>query len=62
MQRLGWTPRLSTDDAIAMTAEWYRAYAEGHEDMRALTLAQIDRFCGNRTPMNQFEGKRPACA
>lgn len=62
MQRLGWASRLTTDEAIAMIAQWYRTYAEGDADMRALTLAQIDRFCGIETTMNQLEGKRPVCA
>ncbi|MBX7495802.1 CDP-glucose 4,6-dehydratase [Qipengyuania sp. 6B39] len=61
-QRLGWQPRLTTDEAIAMTAEWYRTYAAGRDDLREFTLDQIDRFCGIEPSMNQQEGKRPVCA
>lgn len=40
---LGWTPALDLAEAIAWTAEWYRAAATG-SDMAALTLAQINRY------------------
>jgi CDP-glucose 4,6-dehydratase len=42
---LGWRPRWRLDDALAATAEWYRAFHSGADaaTMRALTLAQIDR-------------------
>lgn len=36
---LHWRPRLSLDDALALTAQWYRA-----DDKRAATMAQIDHF------------------
>jgi CDP-glucose 4,6-dehydratase len=39
--RLGWAPRLSLDEALRLTLEWYKAFHEG-KDMRAFTLAQID--------------------
>jgi len=42
-QRLGWTPRLNFDDTIAMTANWYSAWACG-QDMAALTTAHITAF------------------
>ncbi|SMX47262.1 CDP-glucose 4,6-dehydratase [Actibacterium lipolyticum] len=41
---LGWRPRLTLDQAIQMTVEWYRKQAEG-ADMRALTEGQISRYC-----------------
>lgn len=40
---LGWRPRLDIDEALAWTADWYRAQAAG-EDVRALSLAQIARY------------------
>jgi CDP-glucose 4,6-dehydratase len=40
---LGWQPCLDFDTALDWTVDWYRAHAAG-EDMRALTLRQIDRF------------------
>jgi CDP-glucose 4,6-dehydratase len=42
-QSLGWRDRLPGRDAIAWTAEWYRAVREG-KDARKTTLSQIDRF------------------
>ena len=42
-ERLGWRPRLSFEETIAMTADWYSAWARG-EDMAALTIAQITAF------------------
>lgn len=33
-QRLGWQPRLSLRDALAMTADWYRAQAAGADMLR----------------------------
>ena len=44
---LGWTPLLTLAENIAWTAEWYRAWAAA-EDVRPLTLEQIDRFMGAR--------------
>jgi CDP-glucose 4,6-dehydratase len=40
---LGWYPRLSLDDALAWTVEWYRAANEG-ADLRTVTLDQIQRY------------------
>ncbi|MFB0613098.1 CDP-glucose 4,6-dehydratase [Aurantiacibacter poecillastricola] len=45
-QRIGWRPRLTTDEAIAMTAQWYLAHAEGQRDMRQFTQQQIAQYCG----------------
>jgi CDP-glucose 4,6-dehydratase len=44
-ERLGWRPRLSFDETIDWTADWYRAFAAGG-DMRALSLAQTDAYLG----------------
>lgn len=40
---LGWRPRLSFDDCVAWTVEWYRRQAAG-EDMRAFIRRQIERY------------------
>jgi CDP-glucose 4,6-dehydratase len=40
---LGWRPAWDIDQALAQLVEWHRAEREG-ADMRALTLAQIERF------------------
>ncbi|MFT5445822.1 MAG: CDP-glucose 4,6-dehydratase [Gammaproteobacteria bacterium] len=40
---LGWAPRLSLDDALRNTAEWYRAWLSGR-DMREFSLQQIDDY------------------
>ncbi len=42
-QALGWRPRLSITEALAWTADWYRAFAEG-ENMPALSRAQLARY------------------
>jgi CDP-glucose 4,6-dehydratase len=40
---LGWRPRLTVDEAIALTATWYRAHLDGR-DVRALCDEQLDGF------------------
>lgn len=40
---LGWSPRLTLDQAVGLTTEWYRAHGEGG-DMTALTLRQIENY------------------
>jgi CDP-glucose 4,6-dehydratase len=42
-ERLGWCPPVALDSALQSIVEWHRALGE-KADMRALTLAQIDRF------------------
>ena len=42
-ERLGWHPRLSFEKTIAMTADWYSAWARS-VDVAALTTAQITTF------------------
>jgi CDP-glucose 4,6-dehydratase len=42
---LGWAPKLSLATALQWTVEWYRKYFE-KEDLRALTIEQIERFEG----------------
>jgi nucleoside-diphosphate-sugar epimerase len=40
--RLGWRPRLGLDDALRLTAEWYRAYLDDAGEALALLRRQID--------------------
>jgi CDP-glucose 4,6-dehydratase len=48
MQRLGWTPRWSTAQAIGATVEWYHRYATTpNADMHALSVAQVESFTGD---------------
>jgi CDP-glucose 4,6-dehydratase len=42
-QALGWAPRLSADEAIRWTADWYAARDRG-DDPLALCHAEIDRY------------------
>lgn len=46
---LGWRPRLSLPEALAMTVDWYRAHLDG-KDMQGVTLAQIEAYQGNIHP------------
>ena len=55
-QQLQWHPRLKSDQAIAMTAEWYRGFAGGDADLRALTENQIATYTGNDAPSFSSEG------
>jgi CDP-glucose 4,6-dehydratase len=41
--RLGWAPRLRLAEALEWIVDWYRNY-EAAGDVRALTLAQIERY------------------
>lgn len=43
--RLDWHPRLTTAGAVALTADWYKRYQ--HEDVYALCVEEINRFCNN---------------
>ena len=65
--RLGWRPRLSTEEAVTMSAEWYRAYARGNADMRAFSEAQIarysDQLSGSETGITEtLQGETAICA
>jgi len=40
---LGWTPRWPLDTALPRTLKWYQAWTR-HEDMRAVTLTQLDDY------------------
>ena len=41
--RLGWTPRLSLEESLRWTVDWYKRFEAG-EDAGTLTLDQIERF------------------
>ncbi len=41
--RLDWRPRMTLDQALAWTVDWYRSFQRG-EDMRALTEKQISNY------------------
>ncbi len=41
--RLGWRPPAALEEALAATVDWYREYESG-ADMRAVTLAQLERL------------------
>lgn len=57
--RLGWTSRLSLDEALAWTVDWYQAVLEG-KDARAMTLQQIHQFRAlRRGAVQQEEAERP---
>jgi CDP-glucose 4,6-dehydratase len=45
IEKLGWRPRLALDDALAMTVDWYQAYA-AQENLKVFTLEQIEKFSG----------------
>lgn len=61
-QRLGWRPRLTTAQAIGMTADWYRADAEGQADMRAFTELQIARYSGAPINATSYPEDNRICA
>lgn len=50
-QRLGWGSRLTVEQTIGWTVDWYRAFYDG-EDMQAVTFAQISQY-------EQLEVNRP---
>lgn len=43
MRKLGWQPRLSFEQAVTWTVDWYRAAAQG-EDARTLASAQVREY------------------
>jgi len=45
-ERLGWAPAWELEETLAAIVEWYLALAAG-EDMRAVTLGQIERFAAS---------------
>jgi CDP-glucose 4,6-dehydratase len=51
---LGWQPRLSFDDAVGWTADWYRAFWDG-EDIGAVTRRQIAAYSERRPAADRAE-------
>jgi CDP-glucose 4,6-dehydratase len=43
--QLGWSPRLTVDQAVRLTADWYLAFQAG-DDMRGFTERQIAAYLG----------------
>jgi CDP-glucose 4,6-dehydratase len=41
--RLNWRPAIDFDKALQLTVDWYRSF-RNKEDMRAVTMAQIEDF------------------
>lgn len=41
---LGWKPRLTFDEAIELTADWYSAARKGNVDLRSVTETQIGAY------------------
>ncbi|GGE14398.1 CDP-glucose 4,6-dehydratase [Polymorphobacter glacialis] len=68
--RLGWRPTLDLGQAIAMTTDWYRHWADGRHDMGALSRAQIAAFIDAAALADrprshsrfEFAGDRQQCA
>lgn len=44
--QLDWRPQFGVARAVSLTVDWYRAYAGGLADLRALSEAQIDDYMG----------------
>ena len=42
--QLGWKPKFGIKEALGATAQWYREYASGSADVKALTLDQIRAY------------------
>jgi CDP-glucose 4,6-dehydratase len=61
-QRLGWGPQLSIEQAVAMTAAWYRACAAGEADMREFTLRQIREYAGFHNVIDDNKESIRICA
>jgi len=54
-QILGWTPSWTAREAIARTADWYRAHLDGSNDLRELSLAQLADY-RRATPVAALKG------
>jgi len=44
LNRLGWSALLTFEETVRMTAEWYREYYAGQQDMGAYSNAQIQAY------------------
>jgi CDP-glucose 4,6-dehydratase len=60
-ERLGWAPAWGLDDALASIVAWYEAL-RGGDDMRAVTLAQIDAFVRSCASAPVARGPRASSA
>lgn len=60
--RLGWKPRLSAPQAIAMTAEWYRSFTSGDPDMRRFSLEQIAAYARQEDAASSIRDEPKLCA
>ncbi len=54
---LGWQPRLTVDQTLSLTAEWYAAYLRGDADMRGISHAQLAAYLDIRS-LTSREGLR----
>jgi CDP-glucose 4,6-dehydratase len=43
-ERLAWTAKLSFEESVNLTSEWYQRYYEGNTSMETLTLKQIQAY------------------
>jgi CDP-glucose 4,6-dehydratase len=48
--QLGWTPSLELPHALAATVAWYEAWRSGAQDLRALSLEQIEQVQASAEP------------
>ncbi len=55
---LGWRPRLSVDEMLAFTANWYAAFLRGDTDMRALSREQLALYMRRGSSSDLPEGLR----
>jgi CDP-glucose 4,6-dehydratase len=44
LHRLGWRTALSFEDAVRLTAQWYRSFYDAHDDMYEYSCNQIDYY------------------
>jgi CDP-glucose 4,6-dehydratase len=51
--QLGWRPRLSLQEAIDLTVDWYHSHAKNTPDMRALSEAQIEGYVNQKAPKSE---------
>ena len=43
-KKLNWSPKLTIEESISMTSDWYKNFYEKNQDMYAFTLKQIKQF------------------
>lgn len=42
---LTWDPVLTFEESVTFTADWYKSYLDGSDDLNELTLKQINTYC-----------------